>query len=672
MSERESAPTDGVTPTRDVYSLPRDTVQTPAISRIGSTVHTPHLQRCHLEPTSMSADEDESAMEHLIVNFEEEQVRLETCGLLGKGGFGKVFAAQSSSGNQYALKVSSKPMRESDWRRLNEEITLMRHFSRHPNIVKLYFAGRDDKRAYVVMERCAGRSLHDLVAQRNLEVQEILWIGWALVNTVAYIHSKGCIHRDLKPQNLLFDVEGNLKITDFGLSSRISEAQPRKTVAGTAMYMAPEMAEEVYKRMVKRNNASRDHTTTDDRVGPSLSYGKEVDTWSIGVVLYVLLTRMNPYIDAMEKCGMRHVDKEQKSLVLFNAVAGAAWSWPRRWTGDLQLCRLVERVLHPDRHQRATLQEVQEDTLWHRRPLSCPLSLLQKLNLLEEEGDAAHARHTSAVPRQQKNHVNRAYAPPPTRHSPTPHALQHVAENIPPTTGGKRTVEQVMCEAVRTLESAEQRARVRLWLACQETFSVLATLLALSRAEAEERRRLVIDEAHTRAVHTRTMRATCYEILTHATRHNPSLLRQGSHESYAATYSHRVPTTTHVSATPPRTARAVSVSLLTQSTTTDEEEEEGEECRANEPAVDTDATKRHPCPPCRTHHRHMGRTQPGALAAAAVKAAASDPHASSHTTAPSPRPRWCARVRISSRWCIPAATSPPAGISAPSSPSRAS
>ncbi|KAG5490690.1 hypothetical protein JKF63_00812 [Porcisia hertigi] len=432
-------------PRGGAISMPRDLSQTPAISRLGSIVKTPHIQKCFVD----QRDDDDHLQEHMTVYFEEEDLRLVTIGLLGKGGFGKVFDAVSNSGETYALKVSSKRMSENDWKRLKEEVTLMSHFSRHPNIVKFYAAGKDEDRAYLVMERCAGKSLHDIVANRSLDVPEILWIGWALVSTISYIHSKGCIHRDLKPQNLLFDNEGNLKITDFGLSSRISEAHPRKTVAGTAMYMAPEMATEVYKRMTKNSDA------------PSLSYGKEVDTWSIGVVLYVLLTRMNPYLEAMEQNGIRQLDKEHKSLALFNAVAGASWSWPREWDGDPLLCRLVERVLHRDPSRRATLMEVLEDSVWNRRPLSCPLSLLQKLNLLESSSSG----------------------PP----------LNNLGENLQ--FRAKRTTEAVLREALERVEATEQRSRAQLELQYYETYNVLASLLALARAEEDARTDILQSEA---------------------------------------------------------------------------------------------------------------------------------------------------------------------------------
>ncbi|KEG09113.1 protein kinase [Trypanosoma grayi] len=456
---------------RGVVSIPRDLSHTPAIAGLSPTTQTPFMQRCHVrrgDPyddsngnSNNNNEHQQQPLEHMTITFEEEGLQLTTTSLLGRGGFGRVYAARSNSGELYALKASAKKMSESDWVRLRKEVALMSHFSRHPNVVKFIAAGRDEECAYVVMECCASRSLHDVIAHHGLGVQEILWVGWALVDTIAFMHAKGCIHRDLKPQNLLFDFDGNLKITDFGLSSRIAEAQPRKTVAGTAMYMAPEIAEAVYKRMT---NAGEQH---------SLQYGQEVDTWSIGVVLYVMLTRMNPYIQAMEKSGTRDMDKTQKTLTLFNAVAGATWSWPPNWSGDPELCDIVNRTLHRDPAKRATLNEVLQHPVWSRRPLSCPLSLLHKLNLLERSS--------------------------PARYNATRRSLSRVADNLP-SQAVKKTVDDVLMEGLRRVVLTEQRARAQLVLEHHETLHVMVELLKLSRAENDSRQSIEEDEARYRTI----------------------------------------------------------------------------------------------------------------------------------------------------------------------------
>lgn len=445
-----------ITPSKSNVSV-RGASETPVIQRLGSTAPTLHLQKCRQYDDPKSALEDQ-----LTVLFEEDYLIVTTNCLLGKGGFGKVYAATTNNGDTCALKVSSKPMSENDWKRLNEEVTLMSHFSKHRNIVKYYGAGRDDNHAYVLMEQCVPKSLHDVIGYRQLEVSEILWIGWSLVNTIAYIHSKGCIHRDLKPQNMLFDKQGTLKITDFGLSSRISETQTRKTVAGTAMYMAPEMAREVYCRMT---DSSRNHS--------SLSYGQEVDTWSIGVVLYVLLTRMNPYVDAMERNNVQNLGKSQKQLVLFNAVSQAMWRWPSGWEkSDAQLCGLVDKMLNPNSSERASLQDVLNDPVWDRRPLSCPLSLMQKLDLVVEDPTTAYSLRTDAMLQNQNTNT---------------------IENT------KKSTEDVIREGILVVESTERRSRRRIILEYHEVFHLIINMVHLISLESGDRLNIEGNEQHQRS-----------------------------------------------------------------------------------------------------------------------------------------------------------------------------
>lgn len=456
---------------RAVLSIPRDLSHSPAISGLSSKVQMPLIQRCHVlydddddagddhgnNNTNNNGQQRQRPLEHMIVIFEEDGLKLRTSSLLGKGGFGRVYAAHSNGGELYALKASAKKMTEGDWARLHKEVELMNHFSRHPNVVRFITAGRDNESAYVVMECCASRSLHDVIANYGMEVPEILWVGWALVDTIAFLHSKGCIHRDLKPQNLLFDFDGNLKITDFGLSSCIAEEEPRRTVAGTAMYMAPEIAHAVYKRMVNSGDQQ------------PLQYGKEVDTWSIGVVFYVMLTRMNPYLQAIEKNNTIDMNKMQKTLTLFDAVAGASWSWPKDWSGDSELCEVVNSILHRDSAKRATLHDILKHPVWNRRPLSCPLSLLQKLNLLER---------TNAFP---------------SRYASTRRSLSRATENVP-LFATKKTTDDVLEEGFRRVVLTEQRARARLIVEHRETLLTIVGIVKLLQEERNAREGIKNDE----------------------------------------------------------------------------------------------------------------------------------------------------------------------------------
>ena len=107
----------------------------------------------------------------ITVHFLDSDLELTTTSLLGNGAFGKVYAARSNGGTTYALKVSSNSMTEADWRRLEEEVAVMKHFLRHPHIVKFVCAGKCESMAFLVMERCVSKSLHDIIATRDLSIE---------------------------------------------------------------------------------------------------------------------------------------------------------------------------------------------------------------------------------------------------------------------------------------------------------------------------------------------------------------------------------------------------------------------------------------------------------------------------------------------------------------------
>lgn len=414
---------------------------------------TPALVKCRLE-TEQEAENVQQ--EHFAVTLDSPsgEMKLITTCVLGVGGFGKVFGARTPSGESYAVKVSSKKLSDPDMRRLMEEVRIMSRFTSHPNIVKFVTAGLLDNRAYVVMERCLRLSLHDLLGQRELSFPEVLWVGKQLVDTVAYIHSMGCIHRDIKPQNLLFDFEGNLKLTDFGLSSRLSEESPRKTVAGTAIYMAPELAEH-YVRMVLQKGG-------DDK--RQLQYGKEVDVWSIGVVLFVILVRQTPYTRIM--AAKMPQDKQRKQDELFRAVASATWSWPLNFSADSEFMDLVQRILCPSRANRPTMEEVRRHAVWKRAPLVCPLTLLQTLGVV--------SRVDTPI-KSQKNDNNY------TVNTPAP----------------KKTVQQYIEAAAGRIEGAEESERSDLEAEWCGTAGALVYVALIIGDEARERQQICDEQDRT-------------------------------------------------------------------------------------------------------------------------------------------------------------------------------
>ncbi|KAK3188371.1 hypothetical protein Dsin_027932 [Dipteronia sinensis] len=201
---------------------------------------------------------------------------------LGRGQFGITYlCTENSTGHTYACKsilkrkLASKQDRE-DTRR---EIQLMQHMSGQQNIVEFRGAYEDRQSVHLVMELCSGGELFDkILAQGHYTERAAAGICKAIVNVVHSCHFMGVMHRDLKPENFLLsskDENAMLKATDFGLSVFIEEGKVYRDIVGSAYYVAPEV--------LRR------------------SYGKEIDVWSAGVILYILLSGVPPFWAENEK-----------------------------------------------------------------------------------------------------------------------------------------------------------------------------------------------------------------------------------------------------------------------------------------------------------------------------------------------------------------------------------
>lgn len=205
---------------------------------------------------------------------------------LGQGGFGVVHkAVYLPTGEERAIKVIPKQT-APDAARVMAEVQALIQLD-HPNIMKFHEYFEDAKQMYVVTELCLGGDFGTLDAEVD-DLDEIRLLFRDLVSAVAYCHSEGIAHRDLKFQNVLLQPgEGNMrrvaKVIDFGLAAirkpgEHSEAWMDDTV-GTVFYMAPEVVKVIEK--------------------PDLShwykYGMQCDMWSIGIMLYIILTDQHPF-----------------------------------------------------------------------------------------------------------------------------------------------------------------------------------------------------------------------------------------------------------------------------------------------------------------------------------------------------------------------------------------
>ncbi|KAG1653657.1 MAP/microtubule affinity-regulating kinase 3 [Nymphon striatum] len=192
---------------------------------------------------------------------------------IGKGNFAKVkLAKHLPTGKEVAIKIIDKTQLNSgSLHKLYREVKIMKVLD-HPNIVKLFQVIQTEKTLYLIMEYASGGEVFDyLVAHGRMKEKEARAKFRQIVSAVQYCHQKRIIHRDLKAENLLLDSEMNIKIADFGFSNEFVPGYKLDTYCGSPPYAAPELFQ-----------------------GKKYD-GPEVDVWSLGVILYTLVSGSLPF-----------------------------------------------------------------------------------------------------------------------------------------------------------------------------------------------------------------------------------------------------------------------------------------------------------------------------------------------------------------------------------------
>ncbi|XP_024225884.1 calcium/calmodulin-dependent protein kinase type II alpha chain isoform X25 [Bombus vosnesenskii] len=197
---------------------------------------------------------------------------------LGKGAFSVVRrCVQKSTGHEFAAKIiNTKKLTARDFQKLEREARICRKLQ-HPNIVRLHDSIQEENHHYLVFDLVTGGELfEDIVAREFYSEADASHCIQQILESVHHCHHNGVVHRDLKPENLLLASKAKgaaVKLADFGLAIEVQgEAQAWFGFAGTPGYLSPEV--------LKKE-----------------PYGKPVDIWACGVILYILLVGYPPFWD---------------------------------------------------------------------------------------------------------------------------------------------------------------------------------------------------------------------------------------------------------------------------------------------------------------------------------------------------------------------------------------
>ena len=197
-----------------------------------------------------------------------------TVSVIGKGSYAKVLLVKKKdTGKYYAMKILKKQNieKKKQEEHVKTERNILVGLKDSPFIIKMFYSFQNDQKLYFVLEYCSGGELFNLLQRkRRLLEEQAVFYAAQMVLALEHLHKQNIVYRDLKPENVLITENGYIKITDFGLSRMNVKQNEAKSICGTPEYLAPEII-------------------------MKLGYGKGVDWWTLGSIIYEMLVGIPPF-----------------------------------------------------------------------------------------------------------------------------------------------------------------------------------------------------------------------------------------------------------------------------------------------------------------------------------------------------------------------------------------
>lgn len=197
-----------------------------------------------------------------------------TISVIGQGSYAKVILVKKKdTGQYYAMKVLKKQniSKKKQEQHVRTERDILVNHTDHPFLVRLFYSFQTESKLYFIMEYCPGGEMFNLLSkQKKFSEDQARFYACQLVLALEHLHNHNVIYRDMKPENVLINYDGYIKLADFGLSKMDILLDEATTICGTPEYLAPEIVNKQ-------------------------PYGKAVDWWTLGSIIYEMIVGIPPF-----------------------------------------------------------------------------------------------------------------------------------------------------------------------------------------------------------------------------------------------------------------------------------------------------------------------------------------------------------------------------------------